>query len=178
MNRVIQKDDCEIIEVENTLKAKVAITGSGPVDRTAIQRAETALKHLSVQFDDWLAEEVKSLTAARDAVRQNGLAGDYFDELFRTSHAIMGQAETLGYPIATQIAASLCRLLDAPEDKSRVPLALVDNHVDALWRIMQDQIKDPDDEIARAVAERLMDVVFEFVDREEQKKRAKDQDGA
>ena len=173
MNRVIRKDGCEIIEVENTLKDKVLVSGSGGVDRTAIERAETALKHLSVQFDDWLANETKRLVAARDAVRENGLVDPHFDRLFRAAHDIKGQGETLGYPVATKISASLCTLLEAPDDRSRIPLALIDHHVDALWRVMHDQIKETDDETVHAVTQRLVDVVIEFAEHEEQIKQAK-----
>ena len=172
MNRVIRKDDCEIIEVQNTLKEKVVISGTGGVDRGAIERAETALKHLSVQFDSWLEEETRRLVAARNDVRENGLDEPNFGNLFRAAHDIKGQGETLGYPVATKIAASLCTLLEAPEDRSRIPLALIDHHVDALWRVMHDRIKETDDETVRAVTEQLIDVVIEFAEHEEQIKQA------
>jgi len=168
MNRVIRKGDCEIIEVQNTLKEKVAISGAGGVDRSAIERAETAVKHLSVQFDGWLEEEAKRLVTARNEVRENGRGEPYFGNLFRAAHDIKGQGETLGYPVATKIAASLCTLLEAPEDRSRLPLALIDHHVDALWRVMHDRIKETDDETVRAVTEQLIDVVIDFAEHEEQ----------
>ena len=172
MNRVIRKEDCEIIEVQNTLKDKVVISGTGGVDRGAIERAETALKHLSVQFDSWLEEETKRLVAARNAVREHGLDDPHFGNLFRASHDIKGQGETLGYPVATRIAASLCTLLEAPEDRARIPLALIDHHVDALWRVMRDRIKETDDETVQAVTEQLINVVIEFAENEEKLKQA------
>ena len=172
MNKVTQKSDHEIIEVDNKLKKKIVIKGLGEIDTAAIDRAEEALGKLSVNFDDWLEDEVANLVEARDNVRAHGLVGVHFDELFRIAHDIKGQGETLGYPLATMIGASLCKLLDVAEDKTIIPLALIDSHVDAVRRVMRDRIKTADHEVGRAVAERLVDVVLEFVDHEEAKQKA------
>lgn len=178
MPRVIKKADCEIIEVENHIKQKIKINGTGAIDMQAIARAETALGHLSANFDNWLEDEINKLSNARDKVRTHGLVGTHFDELFRIAHDIKGQGETLGYPLATLIMASLCKLMGVPQDKTIIPIALIDNHVDAVRRIMHDKIKNSNHEAGRAVAERLLDVVFEFTDRIEAKQKAKETDAA
>lgn len=176
MPRVIKKEDCEIIEVENHIRDKIVIRGTGGIDMEAINRAEAALGELSSNFDDWLKDEVEKLVEARDDVHESGLEGVAFDELYRIAHDIKGQGETLGYPLATLITASLCKLLATPEDKTIIPVALIDNHVDAVRRVMRDKIKNPDHESGRAVAEKLLDVVFEFTDRIEAQQQTDEPD--
>jgi chemotaxis protein histidine kinase CheA len=167
--------DCEIIEVPNLAKQKTTITGSGGgVDLAAIARAEAALEELSVQFDDWLEDEVGRLSEARDSVRTHGLVDPHQDSLFRAAHDIKGQGETLGYPLAATICNSLCRLLNAPCDKSAIPMSIIDSHVDAVRRVMHDRIKEADHPMGLAVAERLIDVVLEFVEHQEAKENAQD----
>ena len=171
MTTVTQNEDHELIEVDNALKDKIVVKGMGAIDTSAVTRAEEALEELSVNFDQWLATEIAALLAARTDVRENGLVPPYFDELFRVAHDVKGEGETLGYPLATVIAASLCKLLDTPEDKTVIPLEIIDNHVDALNLVTRDKIRDPQDGVARAVADRLVEVVLEFVDHYEAKQQ-------
>ncbi len=170
MEHVTKKEDYEIIQVPNHVKNKVKVTGSGSgVDLASIARAEAALEELSSQFDGWLADEVARLSTARDAVREHGLVSPHDEVFFRTAHDIKGQGETLGYPLAAMICASLCKLLDCPAQRSAIPLEIIDNHVDAVRRLVQDGIKSADHPMGRAVAERLIDVVLEFVEYQEAK---------
>lgn len=171
MSTVTQHADHEMIDVDNQLKSKITIKGMGGIDTAAIANAEAALGELSVNFDAWLDDEVKALVKARDDVRENGLRDEHFDELFRVAHDVKGEGETLGYPLATIIAASLCKLLDTPEKKSIIPHDIIDNHVDALRLVARDRIKDRNDPAAGAVADRLVEVVLDFVAREEAKQK-------
>lgn len=129
------------------------------IDMEAIARAEKALEELSVEFDGWLEEEVTRLLAARAAFKNHGASQEAFEELYHAAHDLKGEGETLGYPLIGELCALLCSLLDAVDDKSQVPMTLVDNHVDAIHIVMRDQIKDPRNETARAVVERLDEVV-------------------
>jgi chemotaxis protein histidine kinase CheA len=144
----------------NSLKDKVRFTGSDDgVDMEAIARAEKALEDLSVEFDGWLAEEVTRLLAARDSVKSGS---DSFDELYRAAHDLKGEGDTLGYPLVTELCGLLCKLIDSAEDKSAIPLTLVDNHVDAIHIVMRDKIKESGHDTARAVIERLGEVVKDY----------------
>ncbi len=167
MNTVMQHDDHEVIPVDNALKRKITIKGMGGIDPAAIERAEAALGELSENFDTWLNDEVNALLEARDNVREHGMVPPHFDELFRIAHDVKGEGDTLGYPLATVIAASLCKLLDSPEKKTIIPIDIINNHVDALRLVARDRIKDREDPAASAVADRLVEVVLEFVERQE-----------
>jgi len=147
----------------NSLKDKVGFTGTDDgVDMEAIARAEKALEELSVEFDGWLAEEVTRLLAARDAVKTGGDTDASYDELYRAAHDLKGEGDTFGYPLVTELCGLLCKLIDSAKDKSAIPLTLVDNHVDAIHIVMRDKIKDSGHDTARAVIERLGEVVKDY----------------
>lgn len=145
---------------QNSLKDKVRPTGSD--DMEAIARAEKALEELSVEFDDWLAEEVTRLLAARDSVKSGGDTSESYDELYRAAHDLKGEGDTFGYPLVTELCGLLCKLIDSAADRSAIPLTLVDNHVDAIHIVMRDKIKDSCHDTARAVIERLGEVVKDY----------------
>lgn len=172
MARVTRKDDCEIIEIPNHIKNKITIHGSGELDVAAVRRAQAALEELSVEFDKWLDDEVSRLSVARDAVHVQGLAGACGEELLLAAHDIKGQGETFGYPLAGIVCASLCALLDGVDDRTAIPLEIIDHHVDAVRRIKRDEAKAIDHPMGRAVADRLADVVIKFVERHQAKKNA------
>jgi chemotaxis protein histidine kinase CheA len=52
------------------------------------------------------------------------------NDLFRAAHDIKGETATFGYQAVTPVADSLCRLLEHAPDIKRIPLALVQQHVD------------------------------------------------
>lgn len=145
---------------QNSLKNKISVTGVDDTsDIEAIARAEKALAELSVEFDDWLIEEVTRLLAARDAVKSGA---DSYDELYRAAHDLKGEGATLGYPVVSELSVLLCKLMDAAEDKSAIPLTLIDNHVDAIHIVMRDKIKDTGQDTVRAVIDRLGEVVEDY----------------
>jgi chemotaxis protein histidine kinase CheA len=147
---------------QNSLKDKVRITGSGDeIDMDAIARAEKALEKLSVEFDGWLSEEVTRLLAARAAL-DSSQTDEAFDEFYRAAHDLKGEGDTFGYPLVTELADLLCKLLEAAEDRSELPMTLIDNHVDAIHIVMRDGIKDAQHDTTRAVIERLSEVVGDY----------------
>jgi HPt (histidine-containing phosphotransfer) domain-containing protein len=84
-------------------------------------------------------------------------------ELFRAAHDIRGEAATFGFPQVTGAADSLCRLLEHTPDMARIPIALVDQHVDAVRAIVREHARTDLPGIAEAVIRRLRDVTDEFL---------------
>ena len=88
------------------------------------------------------------------------------DELFRAAHDIRGEAATFGFPILAGPADSLCRLLEHTPEHDRIPLALVDQHVDAVRAIVREYGRPDLVEMAKALTVRLRDVTNDFLRRE------------
>ena len=143
----------ELFMPPNMLKAKVGGTIAG-LDIAAVQRAEKAMETLKVEFSDWIAKDISRLgevysafVANMNAVR----AGD----LFRASHDLKGQAATFEYPLIARVASSLSKLIDEMGSPDKIPLTLVQAHVEAIHVIHRDKIKDISDLTALTLVEEL-----------------------
>ena len=64
-----QQNSGQMIQPTNALKLKLGGGRLGAIDPAAIARAEAALKSLSSNFTQWLADEITKLDAAREQVR-------------------------------------------------------------------------------------------------------------
>lgn len=169
---MLDADEGEVIKTDNPLKSRVKVTGSGDVDTDVIKKAENNLKRLSPQFDIWLEDEVIRLKKARDDVKANGLTPPYDEKLYNVCHDLKGQGETFGYPVITTICGNLCKLIDAAPERAKLPLEIIDNHIDAVSNITKHKIKIPTDDKSLNVVNRLQEVVQEFVDYVKEKKKA------
>jgi len=127
----------------------------GRIDPEAIARAEAALKGLSSQFGQWLEDEVGKLEAARTSIRVKGLSRPAMDQLYTHAHDLKGLGSTYEFPIITQIAGSLCRLLGEAETRLQAPLNLVDAHIDAIRASVRGNIKTTEDPVGRSLVEAL-----------------------
>jgi mRNA-degrading endonuclease toxin of MazEF toxin-antitoxin module len=116
----------------------------GRIDPEAIARAEAALKGLSSQFGQWLQDELGKLKTARSAIEDRGLTQASIDQLYTHAHDLKGLGSTYGFPIVTDIAASLCRLLGEAEMRLSVPMDLLDAHIDTIGACVCDNIKTPE----------------------------------
>ena len=135
-------------------------------DDDPVARADAALAQLSSEFGGWMLAECERLEAARQNVAAQGFNDKTHDELFRAAHDIRGEAATFGYPILAGPADSLCRLLEHTPEDTRIPLALVDQHVDAVRAIAREYSRPDLAEMANALTVRLRDVTNDFLRRE------------
>lgn len=121
------------------------------IDPAAIARAEAALKSLSGNFGEWLAEEVAKLEAARQLVRRDGPTAEAMEALYLRAHDLKGLGATYEYPIVTRIAASLCRLLDDSARRCDAPIFLIDAHIDAIKAAVREGVQTDQHPAGRAL---------------------------
>jgi chemotaxis protein histidine kinase CheA len=86
--------------------------------------------------------------------------------LFRAAHDIKGEAETFGFPYAGHVADSLCRLIEHSPDLTRIPIALVDQHVDAVRAIIREAQSKDAEKIVTKLVTRLRQVTDDFLTHE------------
>ena len=153
--------DHEVITPPNPLRK--AVTLATDSDDDPVARAEAALAQLSGEFANWMHSECERLEAARQDVRCLGFTKKMHDELFRAVHDIKGECATFGFPAVAGAADSLCRLLEHTPDIARIPIALVDQHVDAVRAIAREHGRADLAGVARALARRLREVTDEFL---------------
>jgi HPt (histidine-containing phosphotransfer) domain-containing protein len=131
-----------------------------------IARAEAALGKLASEFTVWMYDECERLEAAREDVAQHGLTQKTHGPLYRAAHDIKGEAATFGYPALAGVADSLCRLLEHTPQLTRIPIALINQHVSAARAIFREYDRPDLSEMADALTNRLRDVTDEFLEYE------------
>ena len=150
-----------MIQVPNTLRLKVG-GRLGAIDPAAIAKAEAALKSLSGNFAEWLADEVSKLEAARQRVRAEGLTPEASENLYLRAHDLKGLGATYEYPIVTRIAGSLCKLIDDPDKRTEAPMSLVDAHIDAIKASVKGRIQTDTHPVGSVLVTELERQVREF----------------
>jgi chemotaxis protein histidine kinase CheA len=161
---VVTYADHEVITPPNPLRKAVA--PAGPADDDPVARAESALVQLSSEFSSWMSAECERMETARQAIKLLGMTEHTHDALFRAAHDVKGEAATFGYPEVVGAADSLCRLLEHTPEISRIPLVLVDQHVDAVRAMTRENARADKAEVAGALVHRLRDVTDDFLKRE------------
>jgi len=152
----------QMIQVPNTLRLKVG-GRLGAIDPAAIAKAEAALKSLSGNFAEWLADEVAKLEAARQRVHTEGPTPDAAENLYLRAHDLKGLGATYEYPLVTRIAGSLCKLIDDPAKRAKAPMTLVDAHIDAIKAAVKGRIQTDTHPVGAALVTELETQVKAFV---------------
>jgi hypothetical protein len=158
---VVTYGDHEVITPDTSKMRK--LVSLAPDNDDPVGRAEAALEQMSGEFATWMNDECERLDAARHRVKQAGLTVQTKQELFLSAHDVKGDSGTFGYPAVAPAAESLCRLLEHTPDASRIPLALIEQHVDAVRAIVREYGRPDISEIAKMLTDRLRQVTDEFL---------------
>jgi hypothetical protein len=150
-----------MIPASNSLKLKAG-SRFGGIDPAALAKAEAALKGLAGNFDQWMADELDKLDAARARIQVEGYNVQTSENLYFRAHDLKGLGATYGYPVVTSIAGSLCRLTDDPATRMKAPLFLLDAHIDAIKAAVRGQIREADHPVAQALLKELDSRVREY----------------
>ena len=155
--------DYEVIQPPNKLKKAVVKAAAAAPGDDPVARAEAALAELSNEFSSWMDTECERLIQTRQALKRAGINATTRDELFRAAHDIKGEAETFGFPLAGQVADSLCRLIEHSPEFEHVPAELIDKHVDAVRAIIREAHLKDAEATAMRLATRLRQVTDDFL---------------
>ena len=107
--------------------------------------------------------ECERLDKARRDIAVAGFTMANKDALFHAAHDIKGEAATFGFPLVAMAADSLCRLIEHTPDVTRIPIRLVDQHVDAVRAIYREYSRSDAKGLADALTKRLRVVTDEFL---------------
>lgn len=154
--------DHEVIVPENKLRKAVSKQPFDPKD-DPVGRAEQALAELSGEFSGWMESECERLDRARRMVASQGFSTAAKEALFHAAHDLKGQAATFGFPAVASAADSLCRLIELTPNLDRIPIVLVDQHVDAVRAIYREYARSDARELASLLTSRLREVTDEFL---------------
>jgi HPt (histidine-containing phosphotransfer) domain-containing protein len=155
--------DHEVIRPDNKLSEVISVKPLQSGEDHPVVRAEKALADLSTEFASWMETECERLDAARRSIAVDGFTEASAEELFHSAHDIKGEAATFGFPLVALAADSLCRLIEHTPDVTRIPVQLVDQHVDAVHAIHREYSRSDAKELAATLTERLRVVTDEFL---------------
>jgi HPt (histidine-containing phosphotransfer) domain-containing protein len=164
---IITYGDHEVI-TPDTSKLRKMVHPAQPGDPDPVVSAQQALEQISVEFSSWMDAECDRLDSARRRVKDKGLNEETEQELFLAAHDIKGDAALFGFPEVAPAAESLCRLLEHSPNLSRVPLAIVDQHVDAVRAIVRESTRADVAAVAASLTGKLRAVTDEFLIAENQ----------
>ena len=98
----------QMIQVPNTLRLRVG-GRLGAIDPAAIAKAEAALKSLSGNFAEWLADEVAKLDASRQRVRAEAPMALVDAHIDGIKAAVKGHIQTDTHPVGSALVSELER---------------------------------------------------------------------
>jgi chemotaxis protein histidine kinase CheA len=153
----------QYITPPNRLKAKL---GKSLVsfNSDAIARAEAAMASLSNQFGEWLHQELAKLEAAHKLISTPGAGEEELQQFYRCAHDLKGLGTTYGYPIVSDFASSLCKLIDSPEARQKAPRQIMDSHVAAIVASVKQGITTRDHPMGHALLVELQTQVRKFAE--------------
>ena len=154
--------DYEIIKPKVDLRRKIKILPNSS-DYDPVAKAEQALQRLSVNFGTWMQDEVDKLQAAWQEIEDNGFSEDRLTTLFRSGHDLKGQAHTMGFPIAGNIAGSMCDLIDKIEDRDQLPKDMLRKHVQAIKAVVKENARAEDNAVGKALAQELANITHDWI---------------
>ena len=159
--------DHEVI-TPDTSKLRKIVRAAKADDPDPVARAEAALAAISDDFANWMQDECERLDAARHKITKQGMSEETRQELFLAAHDVKGDACTFCYPEAAPAADSLCRLLEHSPEPAKIPLAMVDQHVDAVRAIVREYARPDIASVAATLTTTLRSVTDEFLTKENQ----------
>jgi len=153
--------DAKIMSPPNLLKAKLGGSFKS-FNADAIAKAEEALAGMSNQFVVWLDEELEKLESAHKVILASDIGDKELEVFYRHAHDLKGLGTTYGFPIVSQLAGSLCRLIDSPDGRSKAPKALLTAHVNSIVAAVRQNVKEADHPIGSALLQELTKQVAKY----------------
>lgn len=154
----------EVINPPNTLQKKVRKLVGREAQFDPVEKAEQAVKRLSVNFADWMDAEVQRLIDIWQTNKASGFSTEARASLYRAAHDMRGQASTLGFPWVGQIAGVFCDILDAMGSRP-IPDAFLEKYINAIRAIARETQSGEDNSVAEKLAEELSKAGQEMIDK-------------
>jgi chemotaxis protein histidine kinase CheA len=147
----------------DTRKLRRTVRAAMPGEPDQVQAAEQALARLAGDFHLWMNDECAKLDAMRRKIKDSALSKETSQELFLAAHNIKGDSATFGFPEVARAADSLCRLIEYTPELAKVPITIIDQHVDAIRAIVREHDREDISKIAGTLTQSLRAVTNEFL---------------
>ncbi len=162
MDEKIKEGGFQTITPPNTLQKKIRMLSGRDAQFDPVKKAEQAVERLSVNFADWMDEEVQRLMKVWQENKDTGFTEEARGDLYRTAHDMRGQASTLGFPSVGKIAGVFCDIMDAMGERD-VPDAFMEKYIKAIRAIARETKAGEDNTIATTLADELSKAGAEMI---------------
>ena len=134
------KTNFQVINPPNKLARKVPRSG-GPDLETIVNNAETALRELKVEYDQWIREDLERMETALKAAEESPEKSEAsIKAIYDTGYDIKGHGATFEFPLLGMIADSLCSLITDAKVSAAQQLHLIRLHVDAMRVVVNESV--------------------------------------
>lgn len=147
----------QVIPASRMLAARTSAgTGQTIAQTELLADAEAVLASLADGYPDILAGVAREMAGIIDAGGGEGGALDY-DTLLRLAHDVKGQAGSVGYAMASEVAWSLCRVIQTQRHPWPGPglRMILGAHVQALMAIARNRCRGDGGGIGREIVDAL-----------------------
>lgn len=152
------------IETPPNKLARIVPKEGGKYLSEIMRDVSQAVQSLEVEYREHLAAEIAEIEKL-NAAFQDAPDGTTARQLFRLAHDMRGQGGTFGFPLITEVSASLCRYITKAGEAERLKPELVGLHVNALQVIQREQITGGGDTLSQQVVAALDETVTAELDR-------------
>ena len=131
--------------------------GSAESVEAMLARADKAVEIMSVEFTDWIEDDINRLQDAHDALTSEpDDPRSVMERVYNIAHDMRGQAGSYGFPLITRVGSSLCRYIEGRDWASAAnDLQIVSAHIGALKIVLSHNLRGDGDDVSRKVADEL-----------------------
>lgn len=123
--------EARIFRVDTNFQQMARRPGGISRDR-AIERAETEIAEVKVDFNEWLNRELTELATAFASARDHLHDAERLADLAGRSRQLRDVTATMRFELLSFVAASLCDLLDSIDAEGEFPVDSIACHLDSL----------------------------------------------
>jgi hypothetical protein len=120
----------------------------------AAGKTETALVRMQQELEAHLERDIAKLTAVRETMGAYP-PPEQIGQLYMRVHDIKGLGATSGYPIVSELAAQLCRIIDDDRYEFCEQSGLINDHIDAIVAMFRKRVRTPEHPEGRRILAEL-----------------------
>jgi hypothetical protein len=133
--------EARVFTVETRFQ-KLARQPGGISRDKALENAASRIEEITPSFDDWVGQELESLSAIVKAAQTSQPPQDWVEAANAHSRQIRDAGTTMGSELLTFVASSFCDVLDAIEAGADRNMESVTCHLDALFLARQQRFRN------------------------------------
>jgi hypothetical protein len=128
------KAEARIFDVDSRF-VQLARRPGGVARENAVAKAQSHVEDLTSDFNDWLDQELKQLSAILSKIESNPSDMALIESADTNCSQLRDIGATMGYELVTFVAGSLCAILDTIKSGVAYDKDIVDCHMNALFLV-------------------------------------------